>query len=135
MGMQLFNSPALLSRAPLGRTTSTDLMTRILPVTAFGAALLSAWAITGVSDRRDDVRILEMKAVLYHEESASLDTFDVMQEGPEAPSLWNTSVGEGAAGGNPSNATLVLVRVDGPRGRPWNATLHVVAKADWPTRG
>jgi len=80
-----------------------------------------------------DIRVAEMKALLYFDQDGTLGTFDAMDEGPDAPALWNTSIGEGAAGGKPSNTTVVLVRITGPHDSPWNATLHVVATAEGPT--
>jgi len=106
-------------------------MNNILRLT-FLAPVLFAGA-TQSRNHQADVRVTDMKAVLYYEQDGTLGTFDAMQQGPEGPALWNTSVGEGAAGGKPSNATVVLVRVTGLRKSVWNATLHVVATADWPT--
>jgi hypothetical protein len=84
-------------------------------------------------NRQADIRVTEMKALLYFDQDGTLGTFDAMEAGPDAPALWNTSTGEGAAGGKSSNTTVVLVRITGPHETPRNATLHVVATADWPT--
>ncbi len=84
-------------------------------------------------NRQADIRVTEMKALLYFDQDGTLGTFDAMEEGPNGPALWNTSTGEGAAGGKASNTTVVLVRITGPHESPWNATLRVVATAEWPT--
>ena len=102
-------------------------MNKLLPIGAIAAALITATPPIPPHTGEPDVRIMGMKAVLYFEGDASLSSFDVMQDGPEAPSLWNTSAGEGAAAGKASNATLVLVLVSGPRGSLWKATLHLTA--------
>ena len=66
-----------------------------------------------------------MKAFFYHQESGTLGDRDLL--GSQDISLWNVFIGEGSAGGQPSNATLVLVEVACPDFAKAKGTLHVMA--------
>ncbi len=65
-------------------------------------------------------QVTAIRAVLFFQDSGTFGSFDAMAEGPDAPALWNTIIGEGAAGSHPSAATVVLVRVHGPFAVPGN---------------
>jgi len=80
-------------------------------------------------------QVTAIRAVLFFQDSGTFGSFDAMAEGPDAPALWNTIIGEGAAGSHPSAATVVLVRVHGPFAVPGNKpALHVTAAQEM-TRG
>ena len=99
---------------------------------ALPLAAVTAWLVSGdmanLARPDSDFRVTDVKARLYYQGDGTFSSFDAVADGPEAPAsaLWNTVIGEGSAA-KPSSATLVLVRVSGPRGSARNATLHVVA--------
>ena len=101
-------------------------MTKALALAALTACV--GGSLLAQADARFEVT--SMRALLFFQDSGAFSSFDAMAEGPEAPSLWNTIIGEGAAG-HPSAATVLLVRVRGPFAVPGKKPLlHVAASED-----
>lgn len=79
-------------------------------------ALICAMSTTdpGLAENTlSDYELSSLKAYLYHEESGTVSTKDIISL-PKG-SLWNTTIGAGAAG-SPSHATLVVVEITGKPG-------------------
>jgi hypothetical protein len=92
------------------------------------AALVATIATPLRSQDSSRFRVTEMRALLFFQDSGGFSTFNAMAEGLQAPALWNTAIGEGAAAPHASAATLVLVRVQGPSsGAAGKPVLHVTA--------
>jgi hypothetical protein len=87
----------------------------------------AAVAAPAAADKKPQVhKISAVRAFLFFEGSGRLDDRDLL--GGKVK-LWNTSIGEGDAG-EPSNATLVHVELEGPSfTHPFRGTLSLKARA------